>query len=208
MKIQNEPRVSRGFTLIEMVGVLAVIAVLAALLIPRIFAAINESRLNNAAVSFNTIKSAAMMYFGKYGKFAGVNGAAITAPVNDWDTTTLLKEGLIEKPFAVRIGATASVRVVAGATAATDPTAANAAYELSGAGTAGTLNEAAPAQYVVQSVITGVTAQDAWDLNRRIDGEASALGAAVGAADLKGRVKFAAPDTAGVTDVYIYIAHK
>src|SRR5215470_16307586 len=45
-QIQPTPR-SRGFTLIEMIGVLAVIAILAALLVPKIFEAINNARVNN-----------------------------------------------------------------------------------------------------------------------------------------------------------------
>ncbi len=57
-------RNSRGpdhaFTLIEMIGVLAVIAVLAALLIPKIFESINSARLNQAVLSCQTIKTAAL----------------------------------------------------------------------------------------------------------------------------------------------------
>jgi prepilin-type N-terminal cleavage/methylation domain-containing protein len=207
MNTQSTPRASRGFTLIEMVGVLAVIAVLAALLIPRIFAAINESRLNNAAVSYNTVKSAAMMYFGKYGKFAGVNGGTLaTAAMTNWDTSVLLAEGLVEKPFAVKMGAGSFVQVVDSSALliSTTPTGANAAYNLSGAGT----NEAASSQYVVEAIITSVPIQDAYDLNKRIDGDSATLGATnVLAQDLSGRVKYAAP-TAGATDVHVYIAHK
>ncbi len=49
----------KAFTLIEMIGVLAVIGILAALLVPKIFEAINNARINSTAVSIATIKTAA-----------------------------------------------------------------------------------------------------------------------------------------------------
>ena len=47
-----------AFTLIEMIGVLAVIAILASLLIPKIFESINNSRLGQAQLSYQTVKTA------------------------------------------------------------------------------------------------------------------------------------------------------
>ena len=196
-----------GFTLIEMVGVLAVIAILAALLIPKIFAAINESRLNNAVVSYNSVKSAAMMYFGKYGKFAGVAGDSSTnfnATVRaNWDATVLLPEGLIEKPFLTKVGTTNYVSLVAATAAGTtmDETT-DGLFALDG----GTKNTAGSGQYVVESVVKGVSSDDARELSSLIDGP-SMTAADTASPDLKGRVKYATP-ASGLTDVYIYIAHK
>src|SRR5436190_1160861 len=65
---------ARAFTLIEMIGVLAVIAILAALLIPKVFSAINDARINNACISIDTIKTAVADHYGKYGKLATVFG--------------------------------------------------------------------------------------------------------------------------------------
>ena len=52
--VKTNRAASHGFTLIEMIGVLAVIAILAAMLLPKVFSAINDSRVNNAAVSVET----------------------------------------------------------------------------------------------------------------------------------------------------------
>src|SRR5262245_12133342 len=81
MKLQRNKNLrTQGFTLIEMIGVLAVIAILAALLIPKIFNAINDSRVNNAVVSYNTIKAASAEHYAKFGAFdKTAAGAAIGA---------------------------------------------------------------------------------------------------------------------------------
>ena len=62
--IKTNRAASHGFTLIEMIGVLAVIAILAAMLLPKVFSAINDSRVNNAAVSVETIKTSATDHYG------------------------------------------------------------------------------------------------------------------------------------------------
>ena len=68
MKVTNNQRkFTQGFTLIEMIGVLAVIAILASMLIPKIFEAINSARINNTIQSYNAIKTAVMDHYGKYG---------------------------------------------------------------------------------------------------------------------------------------------
>src|SRR5213594_3055568 len=68
---------SQAFTLIEMIGVLAVIAILASMLIPKIFEAINSARINNTVQSYNTIKTAVMDHYGKYG---AINFRGVPAP--------------------------------------------------------------------------------------------------------------------------------
>ncbi len=202
-----------GFTLIEMVGVLAVIAILAALLIPKIFAAINESRLNNAVVSYNSVKSAAMMYFGKYGKFGGVGGtnllaAEIASPptgnATNWDAKVLLTEQLVEKPFATKVGSDNTVEIRPCLAAAATVDGSNAGYDLSGAGGG---NTAGSGQSVVEAVMKGVALDDARDLSLRIDGPSMTETDAT-TTDIRGRVKYTVTSGQNTTDVYIYIAHK
>jgi type II secretory pathway pseudopilin PulG len=197
-----------------MIGVLAVIAILAAVLIPKVFEAINNSRINNSAMTYNTVKTALSDHYAKFGSLTAdgtVNPPGTLALPTEQLDMTLLKEAFLDKLFAVKIGdgtsdAThARVRLFdsSGLTAASvvDGTS-DTGFDLSG--TAGNKNEVLGSA-CAEVVITGVTASDAKDINDRLDG--TALGSAVGVADLKGRVKYAAP-AGGVTTVYIYVTHR
>src|SRR5436309_10136114 len=96
----------KGFTLIEMIGVLAVIAILASLLIPKIYEAINNARISNTTLSYNSIKTALADHYAKYGALLSSNGTPIV--VTDVGATnfdhTLISEGFADKPFNVKIG--------------------------------------------------------------------------------------------------------
>src|SRR5437763_12212905 len=84
---------AKAFTLIEMIGVLAVIAILAALLIPKVFGAINDARINSAVVGAQTVKTALVDHYGKYGRWDSLNGVVIspfTPPINGYDTNVLM----------------------------------------------------------------------------------------------------------------------
>ena len=202
MKYQPTSRQNRkGFTLIEMIGVLAVIAILAALLIPKVFSAINSARVNGVTVSVDTAKAAIADHYGKYGKFNTVFGTTDLGTVgvitNNFDKI-LLAEGFLDKPFTAKVAGgdpstNAVLRLVDGVTGN-----AGGGYKLDGL-TVGTTN----GSFLVEAVLYGVGKQDAKDLNDLIDG--ASLGAAVGALDDKGRVEFAAGDS---TTVYIYVTHR
>ncbi len=200
-------RKSSAFTLIEMIGVLAVIAILAALLIPKVFEAINNARINNASISYNTVKTALTDHYAKFGVLLSSNGVALaagTGPATNFDRV-LLMESFLDKPFQVKVGDNVGTRVEiqTGLAAGTAADASNAAYDLDGTG-AVPVNDAGPAgASVVQAVITGATEQDAKDLNDRLDGPL--LGSALGTADIKGRVKYAASTP---TTIYIYLTHR
>src|SRR5216117_1013157 len=73
---QLKKKEAKAFTLIEMIGVLAVIAILASLLIPKIFEAINNARINNALISYNTVKAACMDHYAKFGAIDKTTGSA------------------------------------------------------------------------------------------------------------------------------------
>jgi len=200
---KTEVQAKRAFTLIEMIGVLAVIAILAALLIPKIFEAINNSRINNAAVSYNTVKTALADHYAKHGSLLSSNGItmAVGGPGATNFDNTLLTEGFLDKTFKVKIGdgnSVVQVNTAAGLTATADP--ANSAYDLDGSGPA--QNDAAGG-VVVEALIFGVTENDAKDLNDRLDG--TSLGSGIGTNDITGRVKYT---TGASTTVRMYVTHR
>ena len=211
MKISYKKKAS-GFTLIEMIGVLAVIAILAALLIPKIFEAINNARINNATITVGTIKSAIADHYAKYGAL-NVDGTTTPATVLTLPDTTfakvLLKEGFIDKDFAVKIGdgipANNYVAIVAAQDNSAGPGATDARYNLDGDTVTTPQNDAQGSQ-VIHAVISDVAANDAWELSKRLDGDSLSAANAT-AVDLNGRVKYAAV-VGGVTDVYIYLTHR
>lgn len=188
MKLKYSAQKNRAFTLIEMIGVLAVIAILAALLIPKVFNAINDARVNNAIVSYETMKTAVTDHYGKYGGLNFSNTTQLTSfPVNNYDSI-LLAEGLIDKPFSVKIGSGSIVLVTNGGFA-------GAGYSLDGTNNA-TKNIQT---YVVEAQITGVSASDAYDVSTRLDGSTLTPSNNTAASDSQGRVTY----TNGTLYMYI-----
>ena len=193
MKTNTKNTTNHGFTLIEMVGVLAVIAILAALLVPKIFAAINDSRISSAVSSVNACKTATMSYFGKTAAF----------PTTNSFDGVLVGEKLMDQLLNCKIAETSSAAEVV-------PIASTTVAGLDGKGTGFSLDGTTPITgvKVVYIKLEGVTASDAKELSRRIDGDDATLTPADEAVeDFLGRVTHAVP-AAGVTDVYIYLAHK
>ena len=192
MKLQlTNHRKAGAFTLIEMIGVLAVIAILAALLIPRVFNAINQARVNGTAVSADTVKTATADHYGKYGKFDYLWGTnQITMPITNYDTAVLMAEGLLDKPFSSKLAGgdpqlMSHIELVVGTAAGPG----NAGYHLDGSTTN---NAVANSPYVVQAHLQNVAVQDAKDLNDSIDGLTLGTGNLT-SADSKGRVEYTAP---------------
>ena len=206
----NQRKRVQGFTLIEMIGVLAVIAILASMLIPKIFEAINSARINNTIQSYNAIKTGVLDHYGKYGAInllgtTQTSYAAGSAQMNAYDRQILLPEALIDKPFVARVGTNWVIQAVAGGLTTDAVTGINSSYDLDGSGTAN--NDAGGASFVVEAVISSVATADAIDISTRLDGLSMSQPANSALADLAGRVKYATPVN-GLTDVYIYICHR
>jgi prepilin-type N-terminal cleavage/methylation domain-containing protein len=197
-------RLRSGFTLIEMIGVLAVIAILASMLIPRVFEAINSARVNATVVNCDTIKTAAADHYGKYGQFNMLFGTNLIPAnaqfvVTNYDIQVLLPEGLLDKPFSAPIAGAdinpnSTIQLVQGGGNA------GTGYFLDGV----TTNSTASDTFVLEAVLYNVNLADAKDLNDRIDG--TALGAQPGQPDKAGRVEYSlGQNNTGPVTVYVYL---
>jgi prepilin-type N-terminal cleavage/methylation domain-containing protein len=71
---------NRGFTLVEMVVVLAVVAILAAILVPTVAKNINDAKITRATNEAQVIGAAMASFFKDLGRWPTSNGAAATLP--------------------------------------------------------------------------------------------------------------------------------
>src|SRR5262245_64571384 len=91
-----------AFTLVEIIGVVAVIAILAAVLTPRVVSVIARGKVNATAQSLGSLTSATADYVGKNGSLpvrtgTGSTNAAVAAGRFDSD---LVAVGFTENLFA------------------------------------------------------------------------------------------------------------
>src|SRR5262245_29768807 len=160
-----------AFTLIEIVGVLAVIAILASILIPVVFQAIHNARIDNSATTVNTVKTACVGHFAKFGGLCLDGNVIPPSPIpldgsdsraSEFDLV-LLQEAFLDKPFSVSIGA-GYIELVPALASTEQVDGVNAAYDLDGNSPA---NDAIGSS-VATAVIVGVNLEDARALNNII----------------------------------------
>jgi len=217
----RKPR-QAGFTLIEMIGVLAIIALLAVAIVPKVFATLGSSRVTSAVSSVAALQSATADFAGKYGSFPVTTA---TSRIDD----LLMTAGYLDNRFTAKIGTPPPNPAVAGAawtyaagvwtasggssqaaqsraicvasSAAAPSAAAGANYQLDGATNLPT------GVHVLSAVFVNVTAAQARQLSLAIDGDALSA-ANTTSADAAGKVVYAAPNGAGLTTVYVYLAQQ
>jgi len=223
MKIAlNEKQSSRrGFTLIEMIGVLAVIAILAALLIPKIFTAIGNAQINSTAESIATVKTALADHYAKFGSLLSSNGltqmsAQVASSISNYDVI-LVNEGFLEKPFSCAIGDPnnpPSVQLVSilgtnspvtGFQLGAGPVQ-QSDYLFNLANTNSTLSTVTGTAEVVV-YIPNVLESDAQALNNVIDGPALGVPLGSSTGDVYGRVKYSPVDNNRV-NVLVYVTSR
>ncbi|MCW5785225.1 MAG: prepilin-type N-terminal cleavage/methylation domain-containing protein [Nitrospirales bacterium] len=84
---------SQGFTLVEMIGVLAIIAILIALLLPKIFTLIASSKASSLAAAVRTYETAVAKYYGDIGTIWPLNAAGTPAQENGGNSVTVTSLG-------------------------------------------------------------------------------------------------------------------
>jgi len=203
-----------GFTLIEMIGVLAVISILAALVAPKIFKVIGDSSTTRMAAEVRAYQTAVADWFKDVGDLRGLTAAgafqATTANfsgqlmANGGTTATSGLWARWQGPYidtvtnpigtAYNSGTPASgnhIESQAGATGTAAPATGTNSWDLNG----DNKNDVAGTTVVTLELV-GATLGQAEDVDRIIDGGLSAT---------QGKVKYVA--ASGLYDISIYLAH-
>lgn len=218
-------RNEQGFTLIEMIGVIAVIAILASMVAPKIFSTIQDARINALMSAAKTYESAVTKYYADLGTVQPLNAAgtpAIDATGNSATVTSLPARLILAKqdplvgttnlwpkfngpylekfntlspPFGTQIFMPSAVSVAYG----TATTAANVGFDLKGT----TGNSTIPTNSTVDYIqLTGISQDDFDKLDRALEPE---IGTTAITKQLWGRAKWGA---AGGGTALIYLAHQ
>ncbi len=136
MKLKLIRKSNKGFTLIEMIGVLAIIGILASVVAPKVIEAIRDAKVTSSLANLNTVKSASINYYARYNAYppdasrlAVVPGTTtgFSRPYGQTGTLTagtttfgdiLQSEGLLEK-IASTVGESGSTQGANTGTSAT-----------------------------------------------------------------------------------------
>lgn len=222
--VRTSRRRRAGFSLVEMIGVLAIIAILAVVIVPKVFSTIASSRVTNAVASINSVKTAVTEFAGKFGTIP------LTGNNNRIDDL-LFTAGITEGRFVVKVGSQPGNPQIAGGTWTRN--AANGVWSATGgssqtgqsriiclATNAGVPSTSGGRNYrlngavdlpagsrVVSAVLVNLTGAEARELSLRIDGDTYSQSDAA-TADDAGKVVYATPNGQGLTTAYVYISHQ
>lgn len=204
----------RGFTLIEMIGVIAIIGILATVLVPKVMNAVARSKVNGTALAYNNLRTVVTDYYARSNAFparAGT-GVADTATATGRFDADLVAAGILDKLVSTPIGNPAvtgalntrpHVRSLAAVSSgAVNPTTANGGNNFDLDANTATADFVA-GQMVVSLMIPRVTISEAIQLNKLIDNVENTGNAA----DRVGRCIYSAA-AGGTVTVYLYLSHQ
>jgi type II secretory pathway pseudopilin PulG len=186
-----------AFTLIEMIGVLSVITILAALLLPKVANAISDAKINSTAGSYQSVLTACVSHYGKYLAYNALFGTQmVNVPIVGYDTNVLLPEGFLDHSFTAKVGGPNAVVQLVAASACDS----GQGYYFNGVsnGVASTANF----QYVIECVLTNVQEADAIGVSLAIDGP-TMTPALDGLVDTAGKVTFNPTLNGGTMRMYV-----
>jgi prepilin-type N-terminal cleavage/methylation domain-containing protein len=163
----NGRRPTDAFTLIEMIGVLSIIAILAGLVLPKVANAISDAKIESSASSYESVQTAVVGHLGKYLAYNALFGTNfLSVPIVNYDTTFLIPEGLLDHAFVPKIGGPNAVLQLVNATACDN----SQGYFF--AGVSNGIASTASMQYVMECVLTNVSFADAYGISLTVDGPA------------------------------------
>src|SRR5947207_4085853 len=105
-------KLAQGSSLLEVIGVLAIIAILAATLIPTVFGAIHSASINQTASSLNPVRTACAGHYAQFASIAadGSLSPAGLIPLDGTDPRSvhfdkiLMAEAFLDSLFTPKIG--------------------------------------------------------------------------------------------------------
>ncbi|MCP4412204.1 MAG: prepilin-type N-terminal cleavage/methylation domain-containing protein [Gammaproteobacteria bacterium] len=203
MKVKSIINSKSGFTLIEMIGVIAIIAILAAFITPKVFQVINDSKVTRFAGEVNGYKAAVTNWYKDIGSIQSLtNGGALDPTEANFHNDLISNGGNSALLWAnwngPYIDGVTNLALGTGLDIQTQPGTAGAGAPVATEGTSFDLDDDGvndmDSKQVVAIELVGVAATDTIKLDGIID-----KGLTVGTRATSGRVKY------NGTTVYVYL---